>query len=160
MGRAVDELSSSRELIQPARSCNERASRRSEPAHPMAEVVIVIHLLVVIALVAVVLVQKSEGGGLGVGGGDNFMSARGSANPLSRATTILATIFFITSLTLAVLSQQNRAPRSILDNMPTSGQPSAPGAPTAPALPGQGGGILDQLQQLRQQPAAPAQPAQ
>lgn len=117
----------------------------------MAEVLIVVHLLIVLVLVGLVLLQKSEGGGLGIGGGGGggFMTARGSANVLTRTTAILAGLFFLTSIILSVLGSQSRQPRSILDSAPR------PAGQTAPA--GQGGGILDQLNQLRpQQPATPA----
>lgn len=114
----------------------------------MAEVLIVVHLLIVLALVGLVLLQKSEGGGLGIGGGSGFMTARGSANVLTRTTAILAALFFLTSIVLSVLGSNSRQPRSILDGAGTSTQQK-------PA--GQGGGIIDQLNQLRpQQPAAPA----
>lgn len=114
----------------------------------MAEVLIVIHLLIVLALVGLVLLQKSEGGGLGIGGSGGLMSTRGTGNVLTRTTSILAALFFLTSITLSVLGSQNRQPRSILD---TGATPSGPLAPT-----GQGGGILDQLNQLRPpQPVTP-----
>jgi len=69
----------------------------------MQPVLIVIHLLVVIALVGVVLIQRSEGGGLGIGGGSGFMTARGTRNALTRLTAILAGCFFLTSIILTVL---------------------------------------------------------
>ena len=62
----------------------------------MQTVLIVFHLMVVIGLVATVLLQRSEGGALGVGGGGGFMTGRGQANALTRATAILGTLFFIT----------------------------------------------------------------
>ena len=62
----------------------------------MQTVIIVIHLMVVLALVGVVLLQRSEGGGLGIGGGSGFMTARGAANALTRTTGILAIAFFAT----------------------------------------------------------------
>ena len=71
----------------------------------MQTVLIVIHLMIVLALVGVVLIQRSEGGGLGIGGGSGFMSARGTANALTRTTAILATLFFITSLGLGILNR-------------------------------------------------------
>ena len=74
----------------------------------MQTVIIAIHLIVVISLVAVVLLQRSEGGALGVGGGGGFMTGRGQANALTRATAVLATIFFVTSLTLTVLANMGR----------------------------------------------------
>jgi len=69
----------------------------------MQPVLIVIHLLIVIALVGVVLIQRSEGGGLGIGGGSGFMTARGTRNALTRLTAILAGCFFLTSIVLTVL---------------------------------------------------------
>jgi preprotein translocase subunit SecG len=105
----------------------------------MATVVLVIHLLVALALVGVVLLQRSEGGGLGVGGGTmgGFMTARGSANLLTRTTAILAAAFFVTSLALAIMAGHRSGPRSILDTMPAApaGQGTAPAAPAAPAPP-------------------------
>ena len=100
----------------------------------MLTVVIVIHLMIVLAMIGVVLLQKSEGGGLGMGGsgGGGFMSSRGTANVLTRTTAILALGFFITSLVLSILAGFDRKPRSIL---PTGGGvPTAPG-PGAPLPP-------------------------
>ena len=71
----------------------------------METVVIVVHLMVVLALVGVVLLQRSEGGGLGIGGGSGFMTARGAANALTRATAILAAAFFLTSLALSIIAR-------------------------------------------------------
>ncbi|BCH66060.1 preprotein translocase subunit SecG [Agrobacterium vitis] len=107
----------------------------------MQTVLIVIHLIIVISLVGVVLIQRSEGGGLGIGGGSGFMSARGAANALTRTTAILATLFFITSLGLGILSRFEAKPTDILNRIPAGQQaPSGnildqlPGAPaTAPA---------------------------
>ena len=84
----------------------------------MQTVLIVIHLMIVLALVGVVLIQRSEGGGLGVGGGSGFMSARGTANALTRTTAILATLFFITSLGLGLLARYESKPTDILDRIP------------------------------------------
>ena len=117
----------------------------------MQTVIIVIHLIIVLALVGVVLLQRSEGGALGMGGGgvSGFMTGRGQANALTRATAVLAAMFFATSLILAVLAGGNRGPASIVPGAP----PAAPGSPAAPAAP-TGTGVFDQLQRL-QQPAAP-----
>src|SRR3954466_7754857 len=98
----------------------------------MQTVLIVIHLMIVLALVGVVLIQRSEGGGLGIGGGSGFMSARGTANALTRTTAILAALFFITSLALGVLARYQSRPSDILNRIPQSQQ-------------GTGAGILDQL---------------
>lgn len=100
----------------------------------METVLIVIHLMVVLALVGVVLLQRSEGGGLGIGGGSGFMTARGAANALTRATAILATVFFVTSLTLSIVARYGAKPTDILDRAPTT-QSGTTG----------GKGVLDQL---------------
>jgi preprotein translocase subunit SecG len=123
----------------------------------MQTVVVLIHLMIVLAMVGLVLLQKSEGGGLGMGGGGGgFLSSRGTSNVLSRATAILAAVFFATSLILSILASTERKPRSILEGGAT---PSAPSAPSAP-LGGSGGGILDQLRGgTQQQPAAPVAPS-
>ncbi|WP_113266437.1 preprotein translocase subunit SecG [Agrobacterium cavarae] len=97
----------------------------------MQNVLIVIHLMIVLALVGVVLIQRSEGGGLGIGGGSGFMSARGTANALTRTTAILAALFFATSLGLGLLTRYESRPTDILDRIP--------------AQQGQGNGILDTL---------------
>lgn len=115
----------------------------------MQHVIIVIHLMLVLALIGVVLLQRSEGGGLGIGSTGGFMTSRGTANVLTRATAVLAGLFFVTSLMLSILAGINRKPTSILQ----SG-----GAPTAPGPLGGGGGLLNQLQGGAP-PAGPASPA-
>jgi preprotein translocase subunit SecG len=105
----------------------------------MQTVLIVIHLMIVVALVGVVLLQRSEGGGLGIGGGSGFMTARGAANALTRATGILAIAFFATSLSLSLLARYGEKPIDILD------QPPAAGGEGGGQGEGQGGGVLDQL---------------
>ncbi|MEI9403134.1 preprotein translocase subunit SecG [Mesorhizobium argentiipisi] len=112
----------------------------------METVLIVIHLMVVLALVGVVLLQRSEGGGLGIGGGSGFMTARGAANALTRATAILAAAFFVTSLALSILARYGEKPIDILDR---------------PATSSQGNGVLNQLPGSNgpvgtSKPAAPA----
>ena len=120
----------------------------------MQHVIIVIHLMLVLALIGVVLLQRSEGGGLGIGSTGGFMTSRGTANVLTRATAILAGLFFVTSLLLSILAGINRKPTSILQGGQTA--PAAPGAPTP--LGGGGGGLLNQLQGGAP-PAAPVAPA-
>ncbi|MGB9059215.1 MAG: preprotein translocase subunit SecG, partial [Pseudolabrys sp.] len=78
----------------------------------MQHVIIVIHLMLVLALIGVVLLQRSEGGGLGIGSSGGFMTSRGTANVLTRATAILAGLFFVTSLVLSILAGINRKPTS------------------------------------------------
>lgn len=102
----------------------------------MQEVVLVVHLLITLALIGVVLVQKSEGGGLGIGGGTmgGFMTARGSANLLTRVTAILAALFFCTSLILAILAGTSGSGESLFDNVPAPGS-EAPVVPAQPTVP-------------------------
>ena len=118
----------------------------------MQHVIIVIHLMLVLALIGVVLLQRSEGGGLGIGSTGGFMTSRGTANVLTRATAILAGLFFVTSLLLSILAGMNRKPTSVLQ-----GEQSTPAAPVTPAPLGSGGGLLNQLQGGTP-PAAPAAP--
>ncbi len=82
----------------------------------MATVLIVAYLLIVLAMIVVILLQRSEGGGLGMGGGGGgFMTARGSANLLTRTTAILGTLFMATAIALTIVSQMDRSSTSILD---------------------------------------------
>jgi preprotein translocase subunit SecG len=113
----------------------------------MLILLLAVHILVAVALVGVVLLQKSEGGALGMGGGgmSGFMTGRSTSNLLTRATAILAAAFMTTSVLLVVMHNRERAPRSILEQ----GAPAAPAAPTAPAVPA-----------TPEPPAAPQQPPQ
>ncbi len=108
----------------------------------MATVLLIIHLFVTLALIGVVLIQRSEGGGLGIGtsqGMGSFMSGRGTANLLTRATAVLATAFMALSLTLALMNRGTMGTnRSILETPGStstlpSGPPQAPAAPSAPS---------------------------
>src|SRR5476651_2380914 len=123
----------------------------------MQTVVIVIHLMIVATLIGAVLLQKSEGGGLGVGGGAGFMSSRGTANLLTRTTAVLAVGFFLTSLFLSWLASYDRKPTSIIDGNPAS-QSQPAGAP-APIAPPTSGGILDSLKKSDEQQQAQAAPS-
>jgi preprotein translocase subunit SecG len=123
----------------------------------MQTVVIVVHLMIVLAMIGFVMLQRSEGGGLGMGGsGGGFMSSRGTANVLTRATGFLAIAFFVTSLSLSVIAGMDRKPRSILQG----GSTTAPAAPGTPAPLAPGGGLLDTLQGGSQggSPPAPSGP--
>lgn len=116
----------------------------------MQTVVIVIHLMIVATLIGAVLLQKSEGGGLGVGGGAGFMSSRGTANLLTRTTAVLAVGFFVTSLFLSWLASYDRKPSSIIGTTPAS-QSQPAGGPAVPIAPPTGGGILDLLKKADEQ---------
>jgi preprotein translocase subunit SecG len=98
-----------------------------------------------------VLLQKSEGGGLGIGSTGGFLSSRGTSNVLTRTTAILAGVFFTTSLVLSILAGLDRKPHSIIQGAPAQQQAPA-GAPPIP-----GGNVLDRLRQSeQQQPPTPA----
>ena len=78
----------------------------------MENIVLIIHIVLASLIIILVLLQKSEGGGLGIGGGQSggFMTSRGTANTLTKITTIIGTLFFITSILLAILSGSNYKP--------------------------------------------------
>ena len=133
----------------------------------MSTVLLIIHLMIASALVGVVLLQRSEGGALGIGGGGGFMSGRGAANFLTRVTAGLAAAFFATSLLLSLLATRPEKARSILDSPAPASQPAkdqpadkaAPGPTSQPAQPGQTppprGGVLDKIQPPSGPPRVP-----
>ena len=123
----------------------------------MATVLLVIHLMIAAALVGVVLLQRSEGGALGIGGGGGggFLTGRGTANLLTRVTAGLAAAFFVTSMALTLLNKHTAAPASVIGgeapaaatDQAVPAQTGQPGAgDQAPAAPAGRGGILDKLQ--------------
>jgi preprotein translocase subunit SecG len=126
----------------------------------MQAVLIIVHLLVAIALICVVLLQRSEGGALGMGGGGQglggLFSQRGAASTLTRTTAILGLVFFVTSMSLTLLSLGARKPTSILNQAPPgTAAPAGPNAP--PSLPSRAPGPPPTLPSAN--PAAPAAPA-
>jgi preprotein translocase subunit SecG len=111
----------------------------------MQHFIIVVHLMIVLAMIGFVLLQKSEGGGLGMGSsGGGFLSSRGTANVLTRTTAYLAAAFFATSLALSWIAGFDRKPSSIL-NTGAPGQ-SQPAPTNTPLVPPGGGGLLKELQ--------------
>ena len=113
----------------------------------MSTVLLLIHVMVAVALVGVVLLQRSEGGALGIGGGGGgFMTGRSAGNALTKTTAILAACFFATSLSLTILAGQHGAPPSILTpagssdglaplQIPGAPAPASPAPPAAPSAP-------------------------
>jgi preprotein translocase subunit SecG len=83
----------------------------------MENVILVVHLILAICLIGVVLLQRSEGGGLGMGGGGGAMTGRSAASALGRITWVLAIAFLATSITLTIISAQNSGSGSILDRI-------------------------------------------
>ena len=135
----------------------------------MITVLLIIHLMIAAGLVGMVLLQRSEGGALGIGGGGGFMTGRGASNFLTKTTAGLAAAFFTTSLLLTLLATRPTSTRSIFDtpasapaksgpaapeSAPAGSQPAQPAAPASPAPPR--GGILDKLQ--GGQPSGPRVP--
>ncbi len=102
----------------------------------MTTVVLVIHLILAIALVGIVLLQRSEGGALGMGGGGGmggFMTGRAAGDLLTRTTAFLAAGFMATSLTLAILASNERNAGSIIDQpAQVTQEPVQPGQPSVP----------------------------
>ena len=104
----------------------------------MQTVLLVIHVMLAVAMIVTVLLQRSEGGALGIGGGGGggagggLMTGRGAANLLPRTTAFLATGFFATSILLAVMAGGDRAPTSVIDSAPVQQQPVAPAGPSVP----------------------------
>ena len=111
----------------------------------MQNVVLIIHLLLAVTLIGLVLLQRSEGGGLGMGGGGGAMTGRAAGSAMTKLTWVLAIAFICTSLSLTILQVQKSSGSSVLDQlMPGSEQNSAPSAEdllppsatdTAPLLP-------------------------
>src|SRR5262245_60959669 len=118
----------------------------------MMILLLAVHILVAIALVGVVLLQKSEGGALGMGGGgmSGFMTGRSTANLLTRTTAVLAAVFFVTSILLVILSNAGHAPRSLVDE--------APRGPVAPLAPSPAAPQVPALRDSRPLPGHPAPP--
>jgi preprotein translocase subunit SecG len=105
----------------------------------MTTILLIVHLIVCATMVGVILLQRSEGGALGIGGGGGggFMTGRSAGNALTKATAMLAVAFFATSMGLTLIAKQQTAPASILDQAPTTApSPFDPLAPTPPTLPG------------------------
>ena len=82
----------------------------------MENVLLIIHLIIALILIGAVLLQRSEGGGLGVGGDNNFMANRSATTALNKLTWIIAIMFLITSLTLTIIAANKAGNQSILDN--------------------------------------------
>jgi len=119
----------------------------------MSTVILLIHIMIALTLVGVVLLQRSEGGALGIGGGGGggagggFMTGRSAGNALTKTTAILAACFFATSLILSILASQNSG--SAPSILPSSGSeggltplqipgaeaPVVPETPSAPQIP-------------------------
>ncbi|MEK9684254.1 MAG: preprotein translocase subunit SecG [Rhodospirillaceae bacterium] len=103
----------------------------------MTTVILLVHVLLALGLVVLVLLQRSEGGALGIGGGamDGLMSVRGAGNMLTKWTGILAGCFIATSLMLAIIAGNGQSKRSIVDQPNKGSQPIVPSVPSKPIVP-------------------------
>ena len=117
----------------------------------MIVLLFIIHVAIAVSLVGVILLQKSEGGALGMGGGgmSGFMTGRSTANLLTRTTGFLAIAFFVTSVMLVVLSNRTGTPQSLIDQ---GVAPSTRETPAAPVPAGSGPAAP------APEPAKPAEP--
>jgi len=101
----------------------------------MESVLLLIHLIIAVCLIGVVLLQRSEGGGLGMGGGGGAMTGRAAATAMTRLTWVLGALFLANSVVLTVLSAQNAAGSSVIDLLPPdTGSVEAPALPTGESL--------------------------
>jgi preprotein translocase subunit SecG len=127
----------------------------------MQAVLIIVHLLVAVSLIFVVLLQRSEGGALGMGGGGSglggLFSPRGAANTLTKTTVILGIAFFATSMTLTILALGGRQANNALPTAPGQTAPANPNAP--PTLPTRAPGAPAPAAPANTAPAAPSAPA-
>ena len=108
----------------------------------MQTMLLVAELIIAVALICFVLLQRSEGGALGMGGGSSMgglFTARGAADTLTRTTSILALLFFLTCIGLNILALKGRDQTSILDSVPAASAPAkpvpAPATPAGPSVP-------------------------
>lgn len=126
----------------------------------MATVLLVIHIMVATSMVVIILLQRSEGGALGMGGGSGgFVTGRGAANLLTRTTAILATVFFLTSIALGIIGHRAPPTSAIGAGSPRTEQgpqQNAPAENTPAALPQ----LKIHRQGNEQQPQQGQQPAQ
>ncbi len=128
----------------------------------MQSVLLVVHLIIAVALIGAVMLQRSEGGALGMGGGGsgggNLFSARGVGNALTRTTAILAACFFLTSISLTLLALHGNGQGSSIFGGSAATAPAAlpSNAPVAPATSDQGTGSV--LPKLAPAPATPQVP--
>ena len=102
----------------------------------MYTILLVIHVILVLALIATVLLQRSEGGALGIGGGGGgLMSGRAQANLLTRATAVLAGLFMLSSITLTLIATNRSDSESIVERIQSAPAEEAPAEPAEPSVP-------------------------
>ena len=96
----------------------------------MENLILIINVVLAVLLVFLVLLQKSEGGALGIGASqESFISSRSAGNFLTKATAIIATLFIITSISLTILSKEQISTESVLEKIEEKQDPSEPQIP-------------------------------
>ena len=96
----------------------------------MENFILVLNIILAIILVIIILLQKSEGGALGIGASqESFISSRSAGNLLTKATAIIATLFIITSISLTIMAQKGISTSSVLDKVEEKQDPSEPQIP-------------------------------
>jgi len=96
----------------------------------MENFILVLNIILAIILVIVILLQKSEGGALGIGASqESFISSRSAGNLLTKATAIIATLFIITSISLTIIAQKEISTSSVLEKVEEKQDPSEPQIP-------------------------------
>ena len=83
----------------------------------MSNIVLVVHLILALILIGIVLLQRSEGGGLGIGGGGNMLSGRGSITGLGKLTWVFAVLFLVTSISLTILTASDQSRDSVVERL-------------------------------------------
>ena len=96
----------------------------------MENFILVLNIILAIILVIIILLQKSEGGALGIGASqESFISSRSAGNILTKATAIIATLFIITSISLTIMAQKEISTSSVLERVEEKQDPSEPQIP-------------------------------
>jgi len=101
----------------------------------MENFILILDMILAVLLIGAVLLQKSEGGALGIGvSQDNFISSRSASNFLTKATAILATLFIITSISLTVVSKEKFSNSSVLEKIEEEEEKIDPSEPEIPKI--------------------------
>jgi len=96
----------------------------------MENVILILNIILAILLVAIILLQKSDGGALGIGASqDSFVSSRSAGSFLTKATAIIATLFIVTSVSLTIMSQEEISNKSVLEKVEENNDSSEPEIP-------------------------------
>ena len=96
----------------------------------MENIILVLNIILAVLLVAIILIQKSEGGALGLGvSQDSFVSSRSAGSFLTKATAVIATLFIITSISLTIMSKKEFSSSSVLEKIEEKEDSSEPQIP-------------------------------